>query len=100
MASGMGGMRTTGDLVARMQMSRGMKIAEAKKYVADRLGVAVSDLTDDIAMREVREDNHLGIVRSIGASPKGIEAKHHIAEVLGISINCLERYKARIGIGS
>ena len=29
-ASGMGGMRTAGDLVARMQISRGMKIKEAK----------------------------------------------------------------------
>ena len=37
-ASGMGGMRTAGDLVARMQIARGMKIGEAKKYVADRLG--------------------------------------------------------------
>ena len=48
-ASGMGGMRTAGDLVARMQMTRGMKIDEAKKYVADKLNVSVSDLTDPVA---------------------------------------------------
>ena len=35
-ASGMGGMRTAGDLVARMQMSRSMKIKEAKEYVASK----------------------------------------------------------------
>jgi len=29
-ASGMGGMRAAGDLVARMQIARGMKIDEAK----------------------------------------------------------------------
>ncbi len=34
-ASGMGGMRTAGDLVARMQMTRGMRIQEAKAYVAN-----------------------------------------------------------------
>ena len=43
-ASGMGGMRTAGDLVARMQMSRGMRIDEAKKCVADKLGISVSDV--------------------------------------------------------
>ena len=36
-ASGMGGMRAAGDLVARMQIARGMKIDQAKKYVADKL---------------------------------------------------------------
>ncbi|KKK68482.1 hypothetical protein LCGC14_2943600, partial [marine sediment metagenome] len=34
MASGMGGIRTAGDLVAWMQITRRMKIAEAKAYVA------------------------------------------------------------------
>ena len=43
MTSGMGGMRTSGDLVARMQMTRGMKIEEAKKFVADKLGVSVNE---------------------------------------------------------
>jgi dimethylamine--corrinoid protein Co-methyltransferase len=47
-ASGMGGMRTAGDLVARMQMTRGMKIDEAKKYVADKLSVSIPDLTDPV----------------------------------------------------
>jgi dimethylamine--corrinoid protein Co-methyltransferase len=36
-ASGMGGMRTAGDLVARMQIARGMKIGEAKKYASGGL---------------------------------------------------------------
>ena len=43
-ASGMGGMRAAGDLVARMQISRGMKIDAAKAHVADKLGVDVSQL--------------------------------------------------------
>ncbi len=45
LASGMGGMRAAGDLVARMQMTRGMKINKAKAYVADKLRVSVSDLS-------------------------------------------------------
>ena len=35
-------MRTAGDLVARMQMTRGMRLAKAKEYVA-KLGVSVLD---------------------------------------------------------
>jgi dimethylamine--corrinoid protein Co-methyltransferase len=37
--SGMGGIRTAGDLVARLQLNRAMRIDEAKKYVADKLGM-------------------------------------------------------------
>ena len=39
-AAGMGGMRAAGDLVARMQMTRGMRLKEAKEHVAGKLGVA------------------------------------------------------------
>ena len=39
--SGMGGLRTAGDLVARMQLNRGMRIEAAKQYVAQKLGVGV-----------------------------------------------------------
>jgi hypothetical protein len=50
MAAGMGGIRTAGDLVAWMQMTRRMKIAEAKRYVADKLGIEVIDLTNEDVM--------------------------------------------------
>ena len=92
-ASGMGGMRTAGDLVARMQMTRCMKIREAKKYVADRLNVSVSDLTDPVVMTEVREDLNLGSVTPLPGCAKGIEAKLRIAEVLDIDINCIRRMR-------
>jgi hypothetical protein len=42
----MGGIRTAGDLVSWMQMTRKMKIHEAKAYVAAKLGVDVFELTD------------------------------------------------------
>ncbi len=97
-ASGMGGMRTAGDLVARMQMSRGMRIDEAKKYVADKLGIAVADISDPVIMSEVREDLDLGRVNETPGVAKGIDAKFRIADVLGIEINCVNLFKKRIGI--
>jgi dimethylamine--corrinoid protein Co-methyltransferase len=92
-ASGMGGMRGAGDLVARMQMTRGMKIDDAKSYVADKLKVSVSDLTDPVIMTEVREDLEIGSISPLPGCAKGIEAKLRIAEVLGIDINCIRRLK-------
>jgi len=94
MTSGMGGIRTAGDLVARMQMTRGMKIAEAKKYVADKLGISVLDLIDEVRMREVREDCKIGFITSRSGHPKGMEAKHHIARLLDIDINSVEVFKS------
>jgi dimethylamine--corrinoid protein Co-methyltransferase len=95
MTSGIGGMRTAGDLVARMQMTRRMKNADAKKYVADKLGIALSDLTDAAVMGELRADLKLGTVYSSMGSFKGIEAKRNVAELLGIEINCLKRFRQR-----
>lgn len=92
----MGGMRAAGDLVARVQMARGMRIQEAKQYVADRLRIAVSELTDPVIMTEVREDLQIGAVTPLPGCAKGIEAKFRIAEVLGIDINCVRRFKDKI----
>ncbi len=92
----MGGMRAAGDLVARVQMARGMRIQQAKKYVADRLRIAVSELTDPVIMTEVREDLQIGAVTPLPGCAKGIEAKFRMAEVLGIDINCVQRFKDKI----
>jgi hypothetical protein len=93
----MGGMRTSGDLVARMQMTKGMKTHEAKNYVAEKLGVSIEEIADAVTMREVREDLKIGTIKSFGGLPKGIEAKHHIANLLGININSLNKFKDQIG---
>jgi len=97
-ASGMGGLRTAGDLVARLQLNRAMKIREAKEYVAKRLGVSVTDLADPVVMSVVREDLGLGVLSAClsAGSAKGIEAKFRIAELLDIEINCVNRFKDRI----
>ena len=98
MASGMGGMRAAGDLVARMEMAKGMRINEAKEYVASKLNVPLRDLTDPIIMGEVRDELHLGLIQQMPDRPKGIEAKFRIAELLGIEINCVNRFRAKTGV--
>ena len=97
-SSGMGGLRTAGDLVARLQLSRTMKIKEAKEYVAEKLKVSVADLADPVVMNVVREDLGLGVLSSClyAGSAKGIEAKFRIAELLDIEINCVNKFKDRI----
>jgi dimethylamine--corrinoid protein Co-methyltransferase len=96
MASGMGGIRTTGDLVAWMQISRKMKLLEAKKYVANKLGIEVIDLANEDVMRPLREDLGIGIITSVAGSPKGIRAKIKIAELLEIPINSVTLFKSQL----
>ncbi len=98
MASCMGGIRTAGDLVAWMQMTRKMKINDAKAYVAEKLGIEVFDLTNEEVMRELRKDLGLGTVTSIAGGPKGIRAKMKIAELLDIKIRSVELFKAQMGL--
>ena len=95
-ASGMGGMRAAGDLVARVQMSRGAKIEEAKAYVAEKLKISVRDLTDPVILTEVRQDLQIGTMSPQPGDAKGIEAKFRIADVLDLDINCVNRFKKRI----
>jgi len=97
-ASGMGGLRGAGDLVARVQMARGMRIKEAKEYVAEKLKVSVSELIDPVIMNEVRTDLGIGVMTPLPDVPKGIEAKFNMAKVLGIDINCVERFKKRTSL--
>jgi dimethylamine--corrinoid protein Co-methyltransferase len=96
--SGMGGIRTAGDLVARLQLNRSMRIDAAKKYVAEKLSVSVADLADTVIMNEVREDLNLGRVNESPGIAKGIDAKFRIARVLGININSVDLFKKRVGL--
>ena len=99
LASSMGGIKTTGDLVARMQLNK-MRLPEAKRYVADKLGVSLLDLTDSTVMRTLREDLDIGVVTAVPGLAKGLEAKARIAELLDIRINSVERLKAKTGLGA
>ena len=95
-ASGMGGIRTTGDLVAWMQLIKKMKLAEAKQYVAEKLRVDLPDLINEELMRQLREDLGIGTIVSVAGSPKGMRAKLKIAELLGVRINSVELFKSQI----
>jgi dimethylamine--corrinoid protein Co-methyltransferase len=95
-ASGMGGIRTTGDLVAWMQLIRKMKLAEAKQYVAERLAVEISHLTNEEVIRQLREELGIGVITSVAGSPKGMRAKLKIAELLEVRINSVELFKSQI----
>jgi len=84
--------------VARVQMTKKLRIAEAKKYVADKLGLGIEELSDPIIMSEVRADNGFGIMMPLGGVPKGLECKFNIARKLDLDINCLNRFKKRAGL--
>ena len=79
-----------------MQMSRKMKIHEAKAYVAEKLGIEVLDLTNEEVMRPLREELGIGTVTSVAGSPKGILAKIKIAELLDIQIPSVDLFKSQI----
>jgi dimethylamine--corrinoid protein Co-methyltransferase len=95
-------MRAAGDLVARMQISRGMRIRQAKAYVAERLGVSPADLSDPIAMEDVRRERQLGRITTFEISypteSSAMEAKFNIADLLGLPINCVQRFREHAGL--
>lgn len=96
MTSGMSGIRAAGDLVARMEFSKSMRIGEAKEYVAKKLDVSTLDLSDEYVMREVREERGIGVITSVAGAPKGIAAKMNIEKLLDIKINSCERFRKQI----
>ena len=96
----MGGVRTAGDLVLRMQLSQKMKIDEAKAFVAEKLGVTLEELRDVVTMTDKRTELGLGLthVEPSKEENNGMAAKFRISEALGIKINSVERFKERAGI--
>jgi dimethylamine--corrinoid protein Co-methyltransferase len=94
LASSMGGLRTTGDLVARMELKK-MRINDAKRYVADKLHVSAFDLSDPALMRNLREELDIGVITGVPGVAKGLAAKFRIAELLDIEINCVEQFKRK-----
>jgi len=80
-------------------MTRGMRLREAKDYVAGKLGVTPFDLSDPVVMTDVRNEHGFGRIHSYAISQpwqaNQIEAKFNIARVLDVPINCVERFKER-----
>jgi dimethylamine--corrinoid protein Co-methyltransferase len=98
LASSMGGIRTAGDLVARMQLTKKMRLDEAKQYVAGKLGISVMDLCDSTVMRRLREELDIGVITAVAGAAKGLEAKARIADLLGVRVNCVERLRSKMGL--
>jgi len=96
MTSGMSGIRAAGDLVARMEFAKSMRVGEAKDYVAKKLDVTTDDLSDEYVMRELREELGIGVITSVAGAPKGIAAKMNIEKLLGIDINCCEKFRGQL----
>ena len=84
--------------MARVQMSKKLRINDAKKYVADKLKIGVDELSDPIIMSEIRADLGFGIMMPLGGTPKGLECKFNIARVLDLDINCLNRFNQKAGL--
>ena len=95
MASGMGGIRTAGDLVARMEFSKNMRAKDAKAYVAKKLGIDVLDIADEFVMRDLREELGIGIVTGVPGATRGIAAKMNIENLLDIKINSCEKFREK-----
>ena len=91
----MGGIRTSGDLVARMEYAKHMRLNEAKEFVAKKLGINTIDMADEVVMRELREEMKLGVVTAVPGAPRGIAAKLNIEELLGIKINSCDLFRAQ-----
>ena len=80
MASGMGGIRSAGDLVARMEYNSNMKVDKAKEYVAKKLGISTLEIADEC----------------IPGVPRGIAAKMNIEKLLDIKINSCEKFRGML----
>jgi dimethylamine---corrinoid protein Co-methyltransferase len=97
----MGGLRTAGDLVARMQMTRRMRLPEAKAYVAERLGVSPFDLSDPVIMSDARRERGLGTIPTEDTATVhdalAVEAKVNIARVLDVPVRSAQRLRELTG---
>jgi len=88
---GMGGIRTAGDLVARAQLEKKLKIDDAKAYVAKKLDVDVLTLSDEYAMTDVRKKLDIGMVMALTGYAKGLAAKARIAKTCDFRINSVTK---------
>ena len=79
-----------------------MRLPEAKSYVAYKLGFTVRDLSDSYAMEQIRGEKGLGRILDHSnlhpGEPNAMMAKFRIAELLGVPINSVERFRELAGL--
>ena len=78
--------------MARAQMEKKLKIAEAKKYVTQKLKIDLETMTDECAMKELREKLDIGGALSSVGHAKGIAAKARIAALCDFKIDCVTKF--------
>jgi dimethylamine--corrinoid protein Co-methyltransferase len=80
-----------------MQLTRKMRLPEAKAFVAEKLGVTPGDLSDPVVMSDVRRERGLGTIPTEETAGVGdalaIEAKVNIARVLDVPVRSVERLR-------
>lgn len=91
----MGGIRSAGDLVARMEFSKNMRVKDAKAYVAKKLGLDTVEIADEFIMRDLREELGIGVVTGVPGATRGIAAKMNIENLLDIKINSCEKFREK-----
>lgn len=91
----MGGIRSAGDLVARMEFSKNMRVKDAKEYVAKKLGLDTVEIADEFIMRDLREELGIGVVTGVPGATRGIAAKMNIENLLDIKINSCEKFREK-----
>ncbi len=96
MACGLGGIRTTGDLVSWVQMTKKLRINEAKDYVARKLNLETASLNDQHTLYQLRRAQKLGTITPLAGDPMGIVAKRHIARVLDLPINSVRVFEKHL----
>ncbi len=79
----------------RLMLDKKMKLGAAKKYVCDKLGITLDQLCDSTFMLEFRRDKGYGVVMPYHNDIYGLEAKARIADVLGLTINSIEKFKEK-----
>lgn len=84
--------------MARVLMSKAMRIEEAKKYVAGKLGISPVELADTSVMREIREELNIGHVLARPGAAIGIEAKVRIEKLLDIKIKSVQNFRNKSGM--
>ncbi len=95
-ASGMGGIRTAGDLIARMQFTKSMRLNDAKEFVAKKLGISTFEMCDEQVMRELREELRIGVVTGVPRAPRGVSAKMNIEQLLDITIPSCDFFRSLV----
>ena len=67
-----------------------------KHYVAEKLKVDVMDLVDEDVMYPLRKELGIGVVTPQAGGPEGMLAKCRVAELLGIEINSVNRFRLQM----